>query len=594
MIGLRTCKTMILVAAAACSTGARALDAGGNLALSYDRVDYWAGGLHSDVPTLRLTGNASASDYVVSPGLLGWRAGVTAERLRSQSAGTESGYDFLGYGLDLGIFQSHTSPLRLSASASRVSVDMSTKGADGSAATGVLKTDTLSAGGQLNLSVLPPLRLSYSRRETIDEGLGRARSTETSSEWTAGTRFAPGPFDSSLDYRALFNRGDRPGADFDYHQLDLRAGSSLGYELALASTATYRLVQPIVFDAYGPKQETTGAALSLTWGRSTTSTALTYGYNHAIFTDAGAAPREFLANSVGLGATRPVGENWQGTLGLSASSSQSRADGIENVALGQGLSALARWTSRPRTADRFETANGTQVFGLDFGAQLGLVEPQGGAVSGGWGLSASGRWLAGEGPTTYNALYAVSYGTNLDARQGWTLTQGLRGQLNRRLDRDFSLQATLQADAVRQEAAVFGGTASRSIRLGAGIAWRSITVQADVGTSDGLSGPLKDAAYTDALIIPAKYDTHTRYASVVVGGLRLAGVTATATARIVANENPGIPAQYEASFDAQLGYALGLFSLSLGDRYVAGGPNGFDFRTNYLFARISRSFGGRW
>jgi hypothetical protein len=62
-------------------------------------------------------------------------------------------------------------------------------------------------------------------------------------------------------------------------------------------------------------------------------------------------------------------------------------------------------------------------------------------------------------------------------------------------------------------------------------------------------------------------------------------------ARYTQATSPGRPRQWEQSFALQLQYTLGLFTLSLDERYSLGGIAGFEQRGNLLFFRITRSFG---
>ncbi len=569
---------------------AAALSFTGLVGLRYDRLDNWTpAGAHLTLPTTGLDGNLDATGYLLSPRILRWGAGVNYGQTRSSYGVGDTTSTGLGYRLSADLFEFRGSKMKLGGSASRGTIDASIEPDSGLPVTGTTTEQTYLVHSLVAADRRPSAWASALRREATNTGFGRAEITDSTNQINAGLQHGPGPFQYVLDYSGRWNEGSLGPLNFRSHLIGLSGTALIAPNVTGFANSRYSLRIPEVEDPLNPRVETNTVGMGARWrGGDDLSGSTAYTYAHFLLLAPAATPLEQVSHSLSTDASRPFGPRWTGGVQVVLSLGQSRLGTEEQIDAGQTVGATVGWR---RPAD--EKVSG---LGFEAGPLVGVLEPQTGSTTIGYGVRSNASWASRTGlaPTRYAAGYGVEYAKDLFGQPGWTLTQNASASASTLLTSTVRASGALVASGARRETPLFGGRSSRAVTASGGIGWRAYSLEVSAGLNDGVTGSLSQSALGDGLFFPEKYDTHSRYATAQAVAQLTRRMQFTAVARYALIQSPSIPEQREASIWGTIRYTLGRFQLSVENRYSVGGTTALDDRSNLLLVRLSRFVGGRF
>ncbi len=583
-------KTRLLTALLAAAIGAASPDraaAGqyaGALGLRYDRLETWTPLDHTVSPLLQLDGNLSAAGSVYAPDVLVWNGALSYSQVR-QSYLSDDRTNGLSYLLSLRFFETRLSRATLSATASRSIVDHTFSDA-GVRATGTTIGQYTGVQSSLNLPQRPSLRVGVSRNEETNSGLGRAPTTTTIDQLSAGIRHGPGPYTLDAQYDGSWHDGTLPSSDFVQHGVSFRGAATAAQRVDVFADEQYQQRIAKTVDEFNPSSDSSSFSGGVRWAGETSLSRASamYAYGHALLQAPGIETREQLSHGVQAQADRTFSPAWSGTASASVNLAQSRLGDAQETNAGQSVGATATWQRR---------VGAESLVLVQAGPSVGLLEPQGGSVELAYGGQARVRWSKDLPLRRYSVEYSADYRSNLEAVRGWLLSQRVRADASATWVSGLRAGGYVYAEGSRQHQDLLGDTMGRSVQAAGQMSWRRYTAELSAGLST-VPTLYSGGTVSDGLFIPTKFATTSRSvaASLSAGITPRLGVNATTRYAVISGG--GVPSQQEAGVSGMLKYGFGLIDLTLEDRYTAGGASSFDIRTNAFFVRLSRTFGGRF
>ena len=573
---MRPLATAAGLALALSAAPAGAVDMTGRLGLYYDQLSLAQPTGSGTYPRLSLDGNVLALGSLSEYG--SWRGGVGYEALRrtfSDASTADNGWTFTG-GLTL---LDDRAPVSVSLSADRVAVDSSQTSGD-TRITGTRVDEVY--GGQVNVHGGQAMSLAVGGwlMDHATDGFATPQTIERSRVIEVGAQHGPGPYDVRLDYQGRWNSGTNDFLDYDQQQLNLNATARLGDAADVFASGYSYLRRPTTLSATNPDYDSNYLLAGIRTRSESTRGLYTYSYTHQVFSSPATGDRERLLQNVSGLYEIHHSSSFETAWTVAGALGQERDRGLQDETYGGSLAPLARWLSRTDAQD---------LIG-EVGPVLGVLKPMGGTAEPGYGAHWGGHavWRGG---SRIGLDYTGDWGRNLNATQGWILTQSATGDLLRQIHTARAHLALVVATS-RVSGSFLGDAATRDVHLTANLDWRRAGLLVDTGLRDATS-PAVTGTMGDGLFVPAAFDSHTQYVTVGGSFAFTPRVVARASANWTRLSGPELAPQQEYLLTGVLEYRLGQLTLALQENYSAGGP-GFDRRINEIMVRASRSFDTRY
>lgn len=580
---MRTRSTMALLAAAlAGSVPARAaaFEYAGQLGVGYDRVETWSGTnpqQYSLVPRLRLNGDLATRGYFVDPGVVDWTLRGAYDELHSTYGGTAEKNAGLTYGAYVGVLQTRESRAQVAASASRSLSDYS-RDVDAVRSTGSSLSNAYSVVAATGIPGTPAITSQFGYRDVLTSGLGRADTTQVEKTLDLNANYGQPGLTTNVGYNVRWDSGSIMPTNYTSQTLSLTSVSNPADRVTASVNAGYYLREPTVLDGQNPRFEGSSADATVGWdGGSGQRLSSQYRYTHSTATDPSLVQRETTGNVVSASFAQRASAEWELVTSASGSHAMTRLGTAQTSAAGEAVGFGANWTRG--------------LLGLNLLARAGGLQPESGGSQLAYGGTATGRAGWNLPRHTAQLSYTANYDQNLDAHQGWTTSQTAYADLSTTMPGFLSWTLRLQGTGVRGGGGLLGGNAQRTLTFMADIRYRRTDYRFDAGISDAATGPLSNPV-SDSLFIPAGYNTHSRFAGVMVAVPLGRQLSAQGYTKYTTLSGPATPEQREVLLGGGLRYAIGYWSMSLDDRYAVGGTTAWDHRVNELYVRLVRAFGG--
>jgi hypothetical protein len=555
----------------------------GRLSLLYQRDDSWTAGRHATAPRLDLEGGLDAAASPFGPGIVDWSGGAQYQRLRASyfdSGSTSS--SVWTYRSTAALLRNPVSPVSVSANASRTISDSTYEGA--TSFTGRLLTDSYGVDGYYNDRTRPVIRFGANAIETTRRGFEQFEANTSSKLLRLGTTSGAGTFSYGVDYRGAWNSGTFATDNYDDHLVDLRVKVVVDPRFEVFLEERYNRRLATLEAQTNPEIENSATAVGVHWRDGGKLTARTrYSYDHFLAAAPGSLDVERLAQTLSQAIDYTRSREWWYSANVALAFAQNRSGTAESRLTSETAGVLGRWT---RTSPERELL-------LSGGPTVGLIQPEAGGPDAAYGATGLGRigWLW---PGSNAGLaYGVTYGTNTNAALGSSLSQSVTADASTVLLGEMRLRSLFTVAVDRRDLEPIGATATRSILLTSDLFWRRRTLSLQAGISSGFAGSTPGAVNGDGLFLPARFNAHNRFASLMLSLPVARPLTLVLRTNYVYMTAPDRPDERQAGAYALLQYFVGAFVLSLEDSYVIGGTSAFDRRDNRLFVRVTRVFGAR-
>jgi hypothetical protein len=535
------------------------------------------------VPLWEALGNAEATWVPFRPGLLSLDGGVDYRHYQQYGDQAASRSDNLTYRAGAAVLSD--GPLTLDLGAARRRSDFS---ADlGATQTGSTTSDDQRAGLALRGLDLPRLTANYTRNRTENLNFGGLRSSSSSDVLGVAASQGLNAFDYTAIYDTAWSRGSFADLNYRSHRLDLQASArpADGVEMRVSDGWIQRLPDSSRADITNPLYEGNAFNAGATWRRGR-GLLLGVSYGDARF--ALARPTvdrvERHTQNAGQLLQYDVAPEWTllETLTVSRNDDTVGADSIR--AFGQSLAAGARW-ARARDETRYA---------VELLASGGYLRPDTGGTFAGAGASLDLQYALVSPARRWAAGLRTSFNSNLQGREGWDLSND--GYASLASEGGPGLRAELRLDLSQAitRTALFGQRETRLVRLQGVARYVRVTLRAAAGLSEGLADLANQGALPGIPVLPDKLKTRTAYAQgQAEAAFWRTGLSGLASLNWLRNSSPGRPNTDEVGLSVALVYNLGLFTLSLEDRYTIGSVENTVVKVNYLFARVTRNFGSK-
>jgi hypothetical protein len=434
----------------------------------------------------------------------------------------------------------------------------------------------------------PRIHAIVTRNDAVNDNFGSLRTTAGSTLVAAGISQGFAAFDYSVALDSALSHGTFADGNFRSNRLDVQANArpTSAIDLRVADGWIQRL--PTLDDVSNPRYDGNVFNGGATWRPSTRLSLITsYADGRFAITRPTLPRTERHTQTATESLQYDLDEEWTALQAVAVSRNDDQVDTTLVRALGQSLSSGVRWVGQ----------RGEQRYQAEAQGSVGMLEPDAGGTflgEGGWldfQFTQAGierKWTGG---------YRISYGRNLEGREGWELQQDARGTLEAFAALGVKAELRLDASHAISRAVLFGGHETRSIRFQASATYRRTVLRALLGLSQGLIDTLPGGASPVPGIpsVPDVLKSSSVFAQAsaetVLGrsGLGLRG-----TFNWLSTSSPGRPSLDELAFTAAAYYGLGLFTLSLEDRYAIGAVDLSSTRVNYFFARVTRAFGSQY
>jgi hypothetical protein len=572
--------TRIAAAALAAALGGRAdaLTWAGLAGVDYQRLDTASPTGTAAFPRLDVNLALDASGF--TPDVVTWTAGVGYRRITVSQSGLGDVRDEITYQLRSSVFTNPRSAVSVDVNALRSTQNESTEGVS---ATHYLVN---SYGGEVRLNAMerPFLTAGYSfAGSTSDNPL--LGTIERDIHTVTGTI---GHGSSSYTYRGSYrlnrSEGTYPLDRYDDHRVDVLADALVSQDSKLSLNDTYYVRLPRDEIVPTPRIETNQllASYRANHGPLDAETA-TYSYARGVRTFAGTPDVERATHSLALMADRGLGApEWRVRGSLQLSYDDDRIGGVPERTEGESLTVLAFW--------RREAAGGSRTE-LHAGPTVGLLQGPGSGSRTGYGGTGGGYVNREVGAVQTFASYDFTYGRDVNAEPGWTMTQTALGSASGRLALG-TLRGSLQLVAQRRDSPIFGGSASRTVNVMSTYGWRTHELSLQATLQDGADGTVQGVK--DGLFLPPAYDSRQR--SVLLGAATSPWpfLAMRARVRYALTDLPDRPSLDEKEVFGAIEYLYGALRIGIEDRYVIAAAPGGQTRFNQVFVRAYRAFGSRF
>ena len=271
---------------------------------------------------------------------------------------------------------------------------------------------------------------------------------------------------------------------------------------------------------------------------------------------------------------------WSAITGAAVSLTQLRIGETETSAAGQRVNAIGRW-NRPVTSGAIL---------VETGGRVGLIEKEAGGTDLAWGATGSARYSRNRVGRQWSAAYRVDYDENIDALQGWALSQAVSADASAPLTKELVGNVTLALDVRRGHAVLLGDSVTRRGNLVATLRWPRHQLGVQGSIVDGIAGSLANPVQGDGLFLPVAFQTHALIAGAFARATLSSRFILNATVRYASGSGPDIPVQREIVSYLRLDYSVGRFVLAAEERYTVAGTTSFDLKRNEVMVTLTRHF----
>jgi hypothetical protein len=195
------------------------------------------------------------------------------------------------------------------------------------------------------------------------------------------------------------------------------------------------------------------------------------------------------------------------------------------------------------------------------------------------------RWTAG---------LRTNFNSNLQGREGWDLSNDAYASLASEGSPGLRAELRLDASQAITRTALFGQRETRLVRLQGLARFVRVTLRGAAGLSEGLADLANQGGLPGIPVLPDKLKTRSAYAQAQAeAAFWRTGLSGLLSLNWLRTSSPGRPNTDEVGLSAAILYNLGLFNFSLEDRYTIGSVENTVVKVNYVFARVTRSFGSK-
>jgi hypothetical protein len=555
----------------------RAVEINGSLGGGYGRTDAWSPATHSDLNEFDWEASLAASGSFFRPGMLQWLIGGEYRGARTLYFKSTSALDGLAYHGQLSLLTSTVVPVTFKLGRSWTQFSDNEKAGFGS-------TLVTTEGGTaaLRFAQLPTLRFGVTRTDVENHsfGAGLSKSDTTALDVSASQSLAN--FQYQLAYDTSWNGGTYDETNYHSHAIDAEASSALNDQVRFHFFDRYYLRDPTRDAATNPRYDDNALGTGVQWRPSSrTTVSFEYGFRHVQVEVAGTPNSEQLEHSLSNSTYRRL------TPELSLLGNAAVAYSLERVgprSLGTVTESAGAGLTWKREIWKWLSLD------LSVGGTAGAAERSAQPAAFLWGATWNGgttaRWTSARAGLYYSGSYQSSASAGGEAIDQRLVAQGegiagrayLNGQVNlNQTQREDPLLGLFRS---RAATASFGATVTRfSSKLSAGLA-------------EGLSDPLRSPDIHSGLLLPASFNTKTRFANLTIStGADKGRLQITGVARTMALETPGRPLQYEHGLGLTATYTIGAFQISLEDQFSVGGAGPVWERGNRVMLRVVRNLG---
>ncbi len=568
----------VLVASAAAIVPAAArgqsLRAGGALGAGYNRSDSGMSAFESTTSAWDFAGQLSLAGSPIASDLLWLDASGAYQRVNTTTEISQGDARNWSYQVNATALQA--TPLSITASAGQA---WTRNTVTAGSVPGDTFGQTQSAAASLGVQGAPRLTGSYTHTLSTTYRPGQPDVDLDFTNVGAGLADAGDKVRYALDYRSAWSGGSLVQTNFRNHLVNLVTSAQPDPDVQVQVGETYFVRVPTIESPLNPRVDTNNFNASVNlYPSEKLGGTFTYTYGHALTSAESVETQETQAHGVNGMANYRFDEAWLGQFGVTAAHTLVRANGSEDAFDSQSLLAIGTWR-RPLDGR-------TSVYSRVLG-NVGVIEPESGPAQTSFGASGD----VGISGVVGQVNGAVSYGA-LVQKNGASL-QGSNFEQRALVDASTQLglvlvRGSLQGTLARRDDALLGSTASRSLILNGDLSYKHFSAMISGNLQDGLSSA-SGLSGVDGIILPASYDTHSRFAAV-----RLSYAVQTFDLSLGWQWNrirtPGTPWQSDNSVSLGAGYRVGLFTILLEDRYWVFDSGYSQSRVNTVFVRAVRSF----
>ncbi len=569
------------LAAALATPAAADFDLSGTLGGGYRRIDDWVLDDHAASTLWDWYGTLNLSGSPIRPELMQLRLGGAYVGQANLYGGTTTRWDYLTFLGNVSLLSHAVSPVAVNLGASLQNADFTARGTD--SGTGSTRTAGYSGGLGFQAENLPTVQLFASRTEATNRSFGAPETEFDTTYLSASARQTLSNHAYGLFYETSWNDGTYADTNYRTHRARLDLSSDVSKDVRFLVTETYYLRLPTLDSPLNPRYDDNSLQLGVQWVATPRQDhRFNYRYARQVADFSASPDREVSAQ--GLQYLTDYRMTPDLTLGAVAAVDYAveRQGAAEQKAASQSLLGTLDW--RYRLPD---TRGDALRFALALGG--GALEPSGGGaeasftVRGRAGWETSATWMAG------SVTYEGTYQSNTGGRSGWSTSHLVYGDGTVQLGPQSTLRGQTTLSLSITDSDFFGRTETRSATFYLIYALGAWSSQLVGGLNQGLGTALEGAS-----LLPRDFSSTSKFLSLRFVLPLVARLSLTTDARISGTSGPGRPTLVEKAASVLLGYSIGLWTVSLDERYSTAGAGGYDRSGNYLMIRISRTFGARF
>jgi hypothetical protein len=548
---------------------------GGNLGLSLLRSDQWSDSTSTGRTQYWFTGELHLDGSLFTPGTLDLHG--SASYLGYRAAGGAAS-DALNYRLQLNALAQ--TPVSLGASLMRSTTDFTADSSSGRV--GSTRVDGISGTAAFHLPDEPFISATVSNTTTTNRTIGTAPVKSGATMLTAEASQSVDWLNYSLTYDTNWSSGDYAETNYRSHVAALRTQAQLATNVTAQVAATYFLRLPTLTSALNPRMDFQNVSTWLQWSDyPDMAGGGGYTYSDSLVEVPGEPVRQAISHSLAAYGSRQLDADVGVDLNAAASTSLTRANGVESSATGEQVGAGIRWSRQFAPYAALATLSGN----------VGQYQPSAGASAGSWNVAASANLSRPLETWTINGGLSGSYDQNTGASAG-NRTRAMATFTATGVPLGWSVSNLLSCGYSRTESPAFGQARSLNLRLDSQAQRGGYSLALNAGVVDDLAEPLVPGSPPTGVVVPVQFNTQSRYAMVNATIPTVARLFLSLGGRYVSVSSPGRASQWETGLLVTASYYFGAFQFSLYDSLTTGGTDaGSGGTQNLLFFSVSRSFG---
>ncbi len=570
---LRAIAAATLALAAARAPG---VDVTGSIGGGWVRSDTWTPEAKTSSGGWDLNLHLDVGTDIVDPGLARLSLGADYGRYRSLYHEPTSQIENWRYRATLALLSATDFPLTLTAS--RYTSDVTSDSEN--FRTGSTEVNTLGGTAAMRGGDLPNVTLAINRSWATTHAYLVPEISTQSTSLSVMANQARQSYTWNAVYNTSWNGGTRAESDYRSHDVSLEGSVPLGGGVDARFIDRYTLRDPRQDSPLSPRLSALQSSAGVTWKTAALTSLFDYSYSRSLGEFVGAPDQELVSHGLAWSVQYPISSRTilSGTAG--ASFGLARVGTLEERAAGQQLGGHLSWQAPVRGF----------TLAVQGGFNVGVLEPSAGGTEGAWGLNAGVNAGGSIGGWVSTGSYYGSYSKGLGGQEGSTLSQNL--VLTTAVPWTWAqVTAQLNASASRRDSGLFGTGISRSISTIVNGRRKAVSLSLHAGAVDGLAPTLQVGTLVDGLFLPASFNSHSWYVTLIGSLAASRSLSLSASAQIAQAAAAGQATQTDRGLTLAVGYVLGEFVFTLDDRIANGGVGGRTQTGNIVMLRASRSFG---